>query len=73
MLLVQSAQCSSCRARFDQEVIVNQRDIAEISIHCAQIFLVVKRGTLGKSEADINPSILAATSNLTRYVVMRNM
>ena len=55
--------------RVDQEVIVNQREIAEVSIQCAQVFLVVKRGTLGKLEADINPSILAAAADLTRYVV----
>lgn len=39
-----------------------------MSIQCAQVFLVVKRGTLGKLEADINPSILAATIDLVRYV-----
>lgn len=32
---------------------------------------MVKRGTLGKSEADINPSILVATSHLTQYVAPR--
>jgi hypothetical protein len=56
----------------NQEIIMNRREIAEVSIQCAQVFLIVKRGTLGKSEADINPSILAAASDLTRYVVSRD-
>lgn len=43
-----------------------------MSIQCAQVFLIVKRGTLGKPEAEINPSILAATSDLTRYVAHIN-
>lgn len=32
---------------------------------------MVRRGTLGKLEAEINPSVLVAISDLTRYVAPR--
>lgn len=67
-----SRRYSSCIAYFEQEIIITQREIAEVSIQCARVFLVVRRGTLGKLEAEINPSVLVATSDLTRYVVPRD-
>ena len=48
----------------------NKNDFVEIGGECAQICVVLKRGTFGKKEEDISPSVMAAMSDLRKLVLV---
>ena len=53
-----------------KDTLSNKSDLAAAALYCAQIFFVLLRAMVGKTEKDISKSMKVAISDLRKYVFL---